>query len=56
MIVLVTRGHTERTAKLERSTKETLINVEVNIDGTGKTHIKTGLSFIDHLISAISTS
>jgi imidazoleglycerol-phosphate dehydratase len=55
VIVLVTCGHIERTAKLERSTKETLINVEVNIDGTGKTHVKTGLSFIDHLITAIST-
>ncbi len=42
-----------RKARIERVTKETAVTVEVNIDGTGKTNIKTGLSFIDHLITAI---
>jgi imidazoleglycerol-phosphate dehydratase len=42
-----------RKARIERVTKETTVTVEVNIDGTGKTNIKTGLSFIDHLITAI---
>jgi imidazoleglycerol-phosphate dehydratase len=42
-----------RKAKIERATKETAVTVEVNIDGTGKTNIKTGLSFIDHLITSI---
>ena len=43
----------ERTAKTERITKETSVIVEVNIDGTGKTTIKTGLPFYDHLVASI---
>ncbi len=42
-----------RKAKIERITKETAVTVQINIDGTGKTSIKTGLSFIDHLVTAI---
>jgi imidazoleglycerol-phosphate dehydratase len=42
-----------RKARIERVTKETAVTAEVNIDGTGKTSVKTGLSFIDHLITAI---
>ncbi|MFL6476941.1 MAG: imidazoleglycerol-phosphate dehydratase [Nitrososphaera sp.] len=42
-----------RKAKIERVTKETAVNVNVNLDGTGKTHINTRLSFIDHLITSI---
>ena len=42
-----------RRAKLERITKETAVTVQVNIDGTGKTNVKTGLSFIDHLVTSI---
>ena len=43
----------ERTAKMERVTKETSVIVEVNIDGTGKTIIQTGLPFYDHLVTSI---
>jgi imidazoleglycerol-phosphate dehydratase len=50
---LVTSATVQRTAKMERTTKETSVTVEVNIDGTGKTTIKTGLLFIDHLITTI---
>lgn len=42
-----------RRARIERITKETAVTVQVNIDGTGKTSVKTGLSFIDHLIISI---
>lgn len=42
-----------RKARIERVTKETAVTVQVNIDGTGKTNVKTGLSFIDHLVTAI---
>ena len=42
-----------RRSKIERVTKETSVSVEVNIDGVGRTRIKTGLSFIDHLITSI---
>jgi imidazoleglycerol-phosphate dehydratase len=40
----------QRAAKIERNTLETSINAGVNIDGIGKTTVKTGLSFIDHLV------
>ncbi|MGB8934619.1 MAG: imidazoleglycerol-phosphate dehydratase [Candidatus Nitrosopolaris sp.] len=43
----------QRTSKIKRITKETSVTVEVNIDGTGKTAVETGLSLIDHLIVAI---
>jgi imidazoleglycerol-phosphate dehydratase len=42
-----------RKARVERVTKETAVTVQVNIDGTGKTSVKTGLSFIDHLVTSI---
>jgi imidazoleglycerol-phosphate dehydratase len=42
-----------RKARIERITKETAVTVQVNIDGSGKTSVKTGLSFVDHLITAI---
>ncbi len=41
---------TTRKATINRSTKETSVNVTVNLDGIGKTAIKTGINFIDHLI------
>lgn len=42
-----------RRAKIERVTKETSVTVEVNIDGSGSTKVKTGLVFIDHLITSV---
>lgn len=42
-----------RKARIERTTKETTVTVQVNIDGSGKISVMTGLSFIDHLITAI---
>ncbi len=41
-----------RTGKIKRETKETSITVQVNIDGTGKTSINTGIDFFDHLIGS----
>jgi imidazoleglycerol-phosphate dehydratase len=43
----------KRNARTQRITNETAVTVEINIDGTGETNIKTGLAFIDHLIIAI---
>lgn len=40
----------QRKASIKRETKETSIQISVNIDGTGKTSIKTGINFLDHLI------
>jgi len=42
----------QRTLIKERFTKETNVRVNVNIDGSGNVEIKTGIPFIDHLISA----
>ena len=41
-----------RKASIKRNTKETSVSVSVNLDGTGKTSIKTGINFLDHLITS----
>ena len=43
---------TPRKSSINRSTKETSISVSINLDGTGKTTIQTGINFLDHLITA----
>jgi imidazoleglycerol-phosphate dehydratase len=43
-----------RTSRINRKTKETEVLVEVNLDGKGKISIKTGLPFLDHLITSLS--
>ena len=44
-----------RTASLERNTKETQIKLKINLDGTGKNNINTGIEFFDHMLAQIST-
>ena len=39
-----------RGAKIERKTKETAIKLELNLDGSGKTDIKSGIGFLDHML------
>jgi imidazoleglycerol-phosphate dehydratase/histidinol-phosphatase len=38
----------------ERNTNETKIKIEVNLDGTGKANIKTGLAFFDHMLDQLA--
>ena len=44
----------ERTASIERNTKETKIVLELNLDGTGKGDISTGIGFFDHMLEGFA--
>ncbi|MDD5431968.1 MAG: imidazoleglycerol-phosphate dehydratase [Candidatus Omnitrophica bacterium] len=44
----------KRVAIVKRKTKETDIAIELNIDGTGKSKIKTGIGFLDHMLELFS--
>jgi imidazoleglycerol-phosphate dehydratase len=43
-----------RTASLSRTTKETSVSVNVNVDGTGRASIETPVGFLSHMLDAIA--
>ncbi|MDM1548043.1 bifunctional histidinol-phosphatase/imidazoleglycerol-phosphate dehydratase HisB [Empedobacter falsenii] len=43
-----------RTASIVRNTNETKIKIDLNLDGTGKSDISTGLHFFDHMLDQIA--
>jgi imidazoleglycerol-phosphate dehydratase len=43
-----------RTARVERKTAETQIAVEVNLDGTGRAELATGVPFLDHMLDQLA--
>lgn len=43
-----------RTAQISRNTAETQIFVAINIDGTGKSQLDTGVPFLDHMLEQIT--
>lgn len=44
----------ERTGTIERNTNETKIKINLNLDGTGKSDINTGIAFFDHMLDQIA--
>lgn len=43
-----------RMGRINRKTKETEVSVNVNLDGSGKVSVKTGISFLDHMITSLA--
>lgn len=41
----------DRKAQIKRATKETKIDLKLNIDGTGKSSVSTGIPFFDHMLT-----
>lgn len=45
----------DRIARVARATRESDIVVELNLDGTGKVNVSTGVPFFDHMLTALGT-
>lgn len=51
---LLNSGLTGRIGSVSRSTKETSISATVNLDGSGKANVHSGIGFLDHMISQLA--
>ncbi len=51
---LETAGSAPRRARVERSTRETSITVDLIIDGSGRASVKTGIGFLDHMLATLA--
>lgn len=45
---------TPRTARVVRATKETRIEIDLDLDGSGRVEVHTGLGFLDHMLTALA--
>jgi len=45
----------DRRARVERTTKESTIVVDLDLDGTGNVHVETGIPFYDHMLTALGS-
>ena len=50
----LTGAHHARTATIERKTAETDIRLEIDLDGTGRAEIATGVGFFDHMLTLLA--
>jgi len=44
-----------RSEEIYRETKETEVSIKVNLDGSGKAEVKTGVPFLDHMVTSLAT-
>lgn len=54
LVTIPLKKMNSRTATVNRDTLETQISVSVNLDGTGKTKLSTGLPFLEHMLDQIA--
>lgn len=50
----MTKGERMRQAQVERKTNETAISVYLNVDGSGQADVKTGIGFLDHMLTLLA--
>lgn len=48
------QGHAMRHAEVSRNTLETQVTVRINLDGSGKAQLDTGVPFLDHMLDQIA--